>query len=158
MTTDLLQTWLKQHLPDIPVQIVDTGQPAGDCICMALCDVGAVERFLPNRADGSRPLRVRMTYRLTAPFARPEDGHRVLCEIMFAALENPIAYGPDGALIPVEVLASATARDRFGPQPGAGLYLEIVAERAAGARDAPPVLEPAVINAGQSRTPSRPGS
>lgn len=156
MSTGLLQNWLEQHVPGIPVRIVESGQSDGDCICIALCDVGPVERQMLPRRDGLRTLRVRMTYRVTTVFARLQDGHGVLRDIMFAALENPVAFGPDNVAVPIEVLAGSAARDRFGPQPGAGLYLEIVAERVTGARDAPPVLEHAVINAQPS--PTRPGT
>lgn len=163
MPTDVLQTWLEKYMPGIPVRIVDSAQPDPvetdqGCICLALCDVGAVDRHMLPRRDGLRSFRVRMTYRLTAAFARPQDGHAVLRDIMFAALENPMASGPDNALIPIDVLATATARDRFGPQQGAGLYLEIVAERVTGERDAPPVLEAALVNARPSHPQTGPGT
>ncbi|MFN4130249.1 MAG: hypothetical protein ACK4GC_10615, partial [Paracoccaceae bacterium] len=68
MPTDVLQNWLEQHMPEIPVRIVDSAQPDptatdGDCICLALCDVGAVDRHMLPRRDGlprqPRHLRVR---------------------------------------------------------------------------------------------------
>lgn len=154
MPTKILQRWLEQYVPGRAVQIVDYGQADKDCICVSLADVTATDRNLSPRRDGLRVCSLRLTYRVTAPFAPPQDGHRVLCDIVYATLENPIAQGLDDTLTQIVMLDSALALNRFGPQQGAGLYLELLTQRVTRIPPSPPVLERPDVVAG----PTRPGT
>ncbi|MFN3525899.1 MAG: hypothetical protein ACK4YU_07390 [Paracoccus sp. (in: a-proteobacteria)] len=142
MPTEILQKWLEEYLPGLPVQIVDAGQTVENCICVALVDLAVINRNLPPPRVGQGLTHLRLTYRVTAPFARPQDGHRVLCDIIAATQENPIIAGQDDNVSKIVLRETASAPDRFGPQQGAGLYLELITQRAASRPPRPPVHEP----------------
>lgn len=150
MATELLRIWLEGHVPGVPVRVVEGAERPSGAVCLALVDLGRADNHLRSRLpDPQEPPahRLRLTYRVSAALDDPAEGHRALCAITFAALEEPILFTEDGTRLPLELLPLALARERFGPPEGAALFLELVIERARSGRLAPPVREPAVVNA-----------
>lgn len=139
-----LREWIGTVLGETPVSL---GPPAGekeDGVKLYLLDL--LEGPAP-RERRSQPLQLKLRYLVTATAEEPEEAHRRLGELAFAALESPDFEVELGAL-------PASLWQAFGVAPRPAFLLRVPVRRERPARKVPLVLEPIVIQAAPMTTQS----
>lgn len=83
-----LQDWTATVVGKIPVSLAPPGRQGEEAPAVGLYLLEFAESPSP-RTSGPQPLQVLLRYLVTASSPRPEEAHRMLGELLFAALETP---------------------------------------------------------------------
>jgi hypothetical protein len=139
-----LREWIGTVLGDSPVSLTPPAAEEKDGVTLYLLDL--LEGPAP-RERRSQPLQLKVRYLITVAADPPEEAHRRLGELAFAALESPDFEVELGAL-PVSLWQA------FGVPPRPAFLLRVPVRRERPARKVPLVLEPIVIQAAPMTTQS----
>jgi len=132
-----LKAWVTAILGDIPVSLAPPGRAQGKSVglyLMELCDKP------PLRGAARSPLQFALRYLVTTWAEDPEEAHRTLGQLLFAAMDNA-DFEIEKTPVSMEVWLA------FGvpPRPSFQLLLPMRKERPE--RKAPLVRQPLVVNA-----------
>jgi hypothetical protein len=139
-----LREWIATVLGDIPISLSPPEGEEKDGVKLYLLDLleGPAPRERRNQA-----LQLKARYLITVAADAPEEAHRRLGELAFAALESPDFEVELGAL-------PTSLWQAFGVKPRPAFFLRVPVRRERPARKVPLVLEPLVIQAQPMTTQS----